>query len=82
MSPAEPLFRQYTLAERQLRVQTVGGGTLPVKGVGEILLNPLGILKEVLHIEDLRANLISIQKLIDDYCKLSDSWRERRVFRR
>ena len=40
---------------------------MPVKGVGEILLNPLGILKEVLHVEDLRANLISLQRLVDDY---------------
>ena len=67
MSPAEPLFRQYTPAERQHRIQTTGEGTLPVKGVGEILLNSLGILKEVLYVEDLRANLISIQKLVDDY---------------
>ena len=60
MSPAEPLFRQYTPAERQHRIQTAREGTLPVKGVGEILLNPLGLLREVLHVEDLRANLISI----------------------
>ena len=67
MSPAEPLFRQNTHVERQQRIQTAGGGTLPIKGVGEIFLNPLDILKEVLHAEDLRANLISIQKLVDDY---------------
>ena len=67
MSPAETLFRQYAPAERQHRIQTAGGGTLPVKGVGEILLNPLGILKEVLHVENLRANLISLQRLVDDY---------------
>ena len=75
MSPAGPLFRQYTLAERQHIIQTTGGGTLPFKGVGEILLNSLGILKEVLHVEDLRANLISIQKLVDDYgwCFILDS---------
>ena len=67
MSPAEPLFRQYSPAERQHRVQTAGGGTFSVKGVGETLLNPLGILKRVLHNEDLRTNLISIQKIGDDY---------------
>ena len=67
MSLAKPLFRRYSHAEGQHRIQTARGETLPVKGVWDILLNQLGILKEVLHVEDLRANLISIQKIVDDY---------------
>ena len=31
-----------------------------MRGVGEVHLGPLGALKEVLHVEDLQANLISI----------------------
>ena len=40
---------------------------LPVRGVGDIPLSPLGVLKDVLHVENLRANLISIQKIVDEY---------------
>ena len=56
MSPKKSLFNRYSSAEVTHRVQTVGGGTLLVKGVGDIPLSSLGIFKEVLHIEDLRAN--------------------------
>ena len=38
-----------------------------MRGIGEVHLGPLGALKEVLHVEDLQANLISIQKLVDYY---------------
>ena len=57
----------YSFVEVTLRVQSAGGGTLRLNRPGDISLSSLGILKEVLHIEDLRANLISIQKLVDDY---------------
>ena len=60
MSPKKSLLSRYSSVEVTHRVQTVGGGTLPVKGVGDIPLSSLGILIEVLHVEDLRANLISI----------------------
>ena len=67
MSSAEPLFRQHSSIKSQHIIQIAGGGTLTVKRVEDILLNPLGILKEVLHFEDLWENLISIQKIVDDY---------------
>ena len=67
MSSTEPLFRQNSPAESQHKIQIIGGETFPIKRVGDIWLNPLGILKEVLHVDDLRANLISIQKIVDDY---------------
>ena len=67
MSPEKSLFGRYSSAEVTLRVQTTGGGTLPLNRVRDIPLSSLGILKEVLHVEDLRADLISIQKLVDDY---------------
>ena len=52
---------RYSPARSAQKVQTAGGGgTLTVRGVGDICLSPLGTLKEVLHVEDLRANLISI----------------------
>ena len=40
---------------------------MPVKGVGTVPVNPLGVLEDVLYVEDLRANLISIKKLVDAY---------------
>ena len=67
MSPGGVLFSKYSLAKVTHRVQTAGGGTLLVKGIGDVPLNPLGILKKVLHVENLKANLISIQKLVDAY---------------
>ena len=67
MSPTEHLFRNYSPTGIRHQVQTAGGGKLLVKGVGDILLSPLGVLKEVLYVEDLRANLISIQKLVEDH---------------
>ena len=67
MSPTEHLFRNYSPTGIRHQVQIAGGGKLPVKGVGDILLSPLGVFKEVLYVEDLLANLISIQKLVDDH---------------
>ena len=67
MSPSERLFNKYSPARSAPKVQTSGGGALTIRGVGDICLSPLGILKKVLHVEDLRANLISIQKIVDDY---------------
>ena len=67
MSPKKSLFSQYSSTKVTHRVQMAGGGTLPLNGVGGIPLSSLGFLKEILHIEDLRANLIYIQKLVDDY---------------
>ena len=67
MSPGGVLFSKYSPAEVTHKVQTAGGGTLPVKGIGDVPLNPLDILKKVLHVENLKANLISIQKLVVAY---------------
>ena len=59
------LFSSYSYAKVTHRVQTTEEGTLPVKGVGNVPVNPLGVLEDVLYVKDLRANLISIQKLVD-----------------
>ncbi|XP_078437652.1 uncharacterized protein LOC144708275 [Wolffia australiana] len=66
MSPDASQFSEYSPAEVTHRVQTAGDGYLSVKGVGKIRVPPLGLLKEVLHVEGLRTNLISIQKVVDD----------------
>ena len=65
MSPTGALFTQYSPNEEGHKVQTAGGGMLSVRGVGEISLRPIGVLKDVLHVESLQTNLISIQKLVD-----------------
>ena len=67
MSPDWSLFNSYSSEKVTHRVQTAGGGTLPVKGVGTVPVNPLVVLEDVLYVEDLRANLISIKKLVDAY---------------
>ena len=60
MSPTDRLFKSYSSPGRAHKVQTAGGGILSVLGVGDVCLSPLGTLKEFLHVENLRANLISI----------------------
>ena len=67
MSPTYRLFKSYSSPGRAHKVQTAGGGILSILGVGDVCLSPLGTLKGVLHVENLRANLISILKIVDDH---------------
>ena len=62
MSPDSSLFSMYMFAGVIHRVQTAKGGMLPVKGVGDILLTSLGVLKKVLYVEDLHAKFIFYTK--------------------
>ena len=47
-------------------VLTAGGGRLRVPGIGAILVDDLGVVRNVLHGPSLRAVLMSPQRLVDD----------------
>ena len=47
MSPDWSLFSSYSFAKVTHRVQTARGGTLLVKGVGTLPVNPRGVLEDV-----------------------------------
>ena len=55
-------------------MQTADGTLLPVIGIGNIKMQPFGILANVLHIPKLFVSLISVQRLakIKEYTVLFD----------
>ena len=48
------------------KLLTAGGGRLQVKGIDNVFLSYGGVLKKELHVPDLKALLISVQKLVSD----------------
>ena len=65
MSPHKSIFQTYTQVDKNHRVFTTNGGVLMVGGKGTIILKGI-TLKNVLHVPDLKANLMSLAQLVID----------------
>ena len=64
MSPNDTLFEDYRTLNHSHLVFIANGGILKAAGVGNIQIKVL--LKRALHVPRLKANLLSLQRLIDD----------------
>jgi len=60
------LFISYNPCPSSRKITVVDGALTTIAGQGDVLLNEHLTLKNVLHVPKLFANLISIQKLIED----------------
>ena len=65
MSPQKFMFKTYELVNTNHRVFTANGGVLMVAGKGTIDFKKV-ILKDVLYVPDLKANLLSLTQLVID----------------
>ena len=65
MSPQKFMFKTCELVNINHRVFTADGGVLMVAGKGPIDFKKL-ILKDVLYVPDLKANLLSLTQLVID----------------
>ena len=63
MTPNPSNFTSYVLCSSNRKVQTTNGSLLKVAGIGEIKLDPIGIIKDVLNFPKLCISLVSEQKL-------------------
>jgi hypothetical protein len=59
-------FTSYQPCPSNKKIIVVDGSLTTIAGQGTIPLNPVFTLKRVLHVPNLTANLLSIQKLIKD----------------
>ena len=59
------MFKTYESVNTNHKVFTAKGGVLMVAGKGTIIFNKV-ILKDVLHVPDLKANLLSLTQLVID----------------
>jgi hypothetical protein len=59
-------FTSYQPCPSSKKIIVVDGSLTTIAGQGTIPLNPVFTLKRVLHVPNLIANLLSIQKLIKD----------------
>ena len=66
MTSKSQLFHTYTLSPSNKKVTVANGSLAIVAGFGDIYITPILILKNVLHVPKLSANLVSIQKLTHD----------------
>ena len=66
MTPNLKKFETYIPCPGKKRVFTAGGEILPVAGVGTVKFRDLGFMKNVLHVPNLKAQLISPQRLVKD----------------
>ena len=65
MSPDKACFEEYKMINDSHLVFTANGGILKVAGIGKIRIKEV-LLQDVLHIPGLKANLLSVQRLVDD----------------
>ena len=65
MSPNDTLFEDYGALNNSHLVFTANGGILKAAGVGNIQIKGV-LLRRALHVLGLKANLLSLQRLIDD----------------
>ena len=65
MSPHESVFQTYTPVDKNHRVFIANGGALMVGGKGTIKIKGI-TLKNVLHVPDLKTNLLSLAQLVTD----------------
>ena len=66
MTNSSHKFVSYTPCPSNKKISTTGGSLTTVAGQGEIHINPLPILKNVLHVAKLSTNLVSIHQLTKD----------------
>ena len=65
MSPDKACFEEYKMINDSHLVFTANGGILKVAGIGKIRIKEV-LLQDVLHVPRLKANLLSLQRLVDD----------------
>ena len=65
MSPNDTLFEDYRVLNNSHLVFTANGGILKAASVGNIQIKGV-LLRRALHVPGLKANLLSLQRLIDD----------------
>ena len=66
MTHASQYFSTYTSCPSSRKIIVANGSLAIVAGLGDIYVTPSLILKNVLHVPKLSANLVLIQKLIED----------------
>ena len=66
MTSKSQLFHTYTPSPSNKKIAVANGSLATVAGFGDIYITSTLILKNVLHVLRLSANLVSIQKLIHD----------------
>ena len=66
MTPKSQLFHTYTPSQRNKKIVVANGSLATVACFGDIYITSTLILKNVLHVPKLSANLVSIQKLTYD----------------
>ena len=66
MTHSSRFFRTYTPCPSNRKIIVANGEVATVAGLGEVYITPSVVLKNVLHVPKLSANLISIQKLATD----------------
>ena len=66
MTSKSQLFHNYTPSPSNKKITVANGSLTTVAGFEDIYITPTLILKNVLHVPKLSANLVSIQKHIHD----------------
>lgn len=66
MTSKSQLFHTYTPSPSNKKIVVANGSLVTVAGFRDIYITPTLILKNVLHVPKLSANLVSIQKLTHD----------------
>ena len=89
MTPKSQFFHTYTPSPSNKKIAVVNGSLATIVGFGDIYITPTLILKNVLHVPKLSANLVSIQKLTHDlkcyaiffpsYCVFQEQGSGRRI---
>ena len=89
MTSKSQLFHTYTPSPSNKKIAVGNGSLATIAGFGDIYITPTLILKNVLHVPKLLANLVSIQKLTHDlkcyaiffpfYCVFQEQGSGRRI---
>ena len=89
MTSKSQLFNTYTPSPSNKKIAVANGSLATVASFEDIYITPTFILKNVLHVPKLSANLVSIQKLTHDlkcyaiffpsYCVLQEQGSGRRI---
>ena len=90
MTHTSKCFSTSTPCPSNRKIIVANGSLATVAGIGDIYVTPSLILKNVLHVPKLSANLVSIQKLTKDlkcfaifhpfYCVFKNRVRGRRLY--
>ena len=66
MTPKSQLFHTYNPSPSNKKIVVANGSLATIAGFGDIYITPTLILKNVLHVPKLSANLVSIQTFTHD----------------